>query len=250
MTRNSTKKHDPFHIAIEYLSQLYHLLLIFPMYSTEMAKQIAIFVIVVNKKASVMVIISSIQHLFCKYHHSMDALNSLQSKKNCKFKTILYFLFRVENDDSITEQATSKQNGNATDTSAVDPFDRDALANSPRKGSSTVGLSLRNLTSMTRNAQGPSLTNGDSGGNPIMLGNSTIALDSESESSMHNQSYKHRSTPKNPSSAKFEAFGTFVASSLIDLPETNALELVERFTSEIVKALITSKTPAITPDKD
>lgn len=128
----------------------------------------------------------------------------------------------------------------------MDPFGRDAIVNSLRKGSS-IGLSLRNLNSMTRN-QGPSLTNGDS--NPNVLGNSTIALDSESEElSMHNQSYK-RSSPKNPSSAKFEAFGTFVASSLIDLPETNALELVERFTSEIVKALIASKTTAIHPDKE
>lgn len=131
----------------------------------------------------------------------------------------------------------------------MDPFVRDALAHTPRKSTSSLGLSLRNLTSMTRSAQGPTLTNGDSS-NPIVLGNSTIALDSESESSMHNQSYKHRSTPKNPSSAKFEAFGTFVASSLIDLPETNALELVERFTSEIVRALITSKTTSTTPDKE
>lgn len=129
----------------------------------------------------------------------------------------------------------------------MEPFNRDTLVNSQRKGSS-LGLSLRNLNSMTRSTQGQSLTNGDS--NPIMLGNSTIALDSESESSMHNQSYKHRLTPKNPSSAKFEAFGTFIASSLIDLPETNALELVERFTSELVKALIASKTTAITPDKE
>lgn len=129
----------------------------------------------------------------------------------------------------------------------MDPFGRDALVNSQRKGSS-IGLSLRNLTSMTRN-QGPSLTNGDSNPNN-MMGNSTIALDSESEElSMHNHSYK-RSTQKNPSSAKFEAFGTFVATSLIDLPETNALELVERFTSEIVKALIASKTTAINQDKE
>lgn len=81
------------------------------------------------------------------------------------------------------------------------------------------------------------MTNGDISQNQ----NQPIALDSESEMSTHNQSYKH-STPKNPSSAKFEAFGNFIATSLIDLPETNALELVEKFTSEIVKALITSKT--------
>lgn len=72
-----------------------------------------------------------------------------------------------------------------------------------------------------------------------MNGNRSAAHgESESQSSFH---------PKfnyNSPTAKFEAFGNFVASSLTDLPETKALELVERFTSELVKALVVSKSAA------
>lgn len=91
------------------------------------------------------------------------------------------------------------------------------------------------------------MTNGENVQNTAS--NQTIALDSESEVSTQNHSYK-RTTPKNPSSAKFEAFGHFLASSLIDLPEKNALELVEKFTSEIVKSLIASKTMPDSTDKE
>lgn len=91
------------------------------------------------------------------------------------------------------------------------------------------------------------MTNGDNIQNTAS--NQTIALDSESEVSTQNQSYK-RTPQKNPSTAKFEAFGHFLASSLIDLPEKNALELVEKFTSEIVKSLIASKSIPDTPDKE
>lgn len=95
--------------------------------------------------------------------------------------------------------------------------------------------------------QPPPMTNGNNSHNTA--NNQTIPLDSESEISTHNQSYK-RTSSKNPSSAKFEAFGNFLASSLIDLPEKNALELVEKFTSEIVKTLIASKTRAASPEKE
>lgn len=40
-----------------------------------------------------------------------------------------------------------------------------------------------------------------------------------------------------PREYKYNAFGNFVASSLLDLPQKMALELVEKFTSDIVKAL-------------
>ncbi|KAJ6641705.1 hypothetical protein Bhyg_06645, partial [Pseudolycoriella hygida] len=40
-------------------------------------------------------------------------------------------------------------------------------------------------------------------------------------------------------SHKFEAFGSFVSNSLQDLPQHKALEMVDRFTSDIVHALIT-----------
>lgn len=39
-------------------------------------------------------------------------------------------------------------------------------------------------------------------------------------------------------SDKFEAFGNFVTASLQDLPETKSLEIIEKFTNEIVRALI------------
>lgn len=156
-------------------------------------------------------------------------------------------IFRVENDDSITEDP-SKQNGNTQDSSDANPF---ALRNAQQK-SPAIGLSLRNLNSMRHHQPPPPppppMTNGDSNHNAGA--NQTIALDSESEMSIaQNQSYK-RILPKNPSSAKFEAFGKFVASSLIDLPEKSALDLVEKFTSEIVKTLIASKTATATPERE
>ncbi|XP_031635920.1 uncharacterized protein LOC116348876 [Contarinia nasturtii] len=143
--------------------------------------------------------------------------------------------FLDENDDSITGD-TTKQNGNAQNSNATNPNVRESLINTQTK-SPTIDISLRDLRSMRH--QPPPMTNGDISQN--ITASQTIALDSESEMSTHDQSYKH-STPRNPSSAKFEAFGNFVATSLVDLPETNALELVEKFTSEIVKALILSKT--------
>lgn len=68
--------------------------------------------------------------------------------------------------------------------------------------------------------------------------NGTNQIDSESQSSF--QPKFNLSSP----TAKFEAFGNFVASSLTDLPETKALELIEKFTSELVRTLITTKTNA------
>lgn len=151
--------------------------------------------------------------------------------------------FRVENDDSISEEP-HKQNGTGSEAGIVNPFSRESLVNVQQKAP-TISLSLRNLTAM-RN-QAPQMTNGDS--NPNMTSNQTIALDSDSEMSTQNHSYK-RSTPKIPSSAKFEAFGHFIASSLIDLPEKDALELVEKFTSDLVRTLIAAKTATVMPDKE
>lgn len=145
-----------------------------------------------------------------------------------------YNIFRVENEDSITEDP-SKQNETVQDSGTSNPFA------SIQKRGPAIGLSLRNLNSM-RHKPLP-MTNGDIN----QKTNQTIALDSESEISTQNRSFK-RTYSKNPSTAKFEAFGHFVASSLIDLPEKNALALVEKFTSEIVKSLIASKTMAETPE--
>lgn len=69
--------------------------------------------------------------------------------------------------------------------------------------------------------------------------NAIIPVDSESQSSLQNQSYTHNAIKYYRSPiAKFEAFGNFVVSSLADMPEQKALELVEKFTSDIVKTLI------------
>lgn len=70
--------------------------------------------------------------------------------------------------------------------------------------------------------------------------NSIMQADSESQSSLHHPSAFHPKYYRSPM-AKFEAFGNFVVSSLTELPERKALELVEKFTSDLVKALITSK---------
>lgn len=145
----------------------------------------------------------------------------------------------MENDDSITEEPT-KENGNADDSNATHTFAREQLLDAHQK-SPTISLSLRNLNSMRNQQQPIPMTNGDSRQNVGV--HQTIALDSESEMSTHNQSYK-RQMPKNPSAAKFEAFGHFIGSSLIDLPEKDALELVEKFTCEIVRTLIASKDTA------
>lgn len=193
-----------------------------------------------NRRATVMAKILSIRRRSCKFQLRNDLSMTV-------FNNIPNFspIFRVENDDSITEDP-DKQNGNANDSGATHAFARDQLMNA-QQNSPAVGLSLRSLNSM-RSQQPPTpLTNGDS--SQIIGANQTIALDSESEMSTHNQSYK-RSSSKNPSAAKFEAFGQFIASSLIDLPEKNALELVEKFTSEIVKTLITSKSAATNTNAD
>lgn len=77
---------------------------------------------------------------------------------------------------------------------------------------SSSGLTLRNINTLKRTLQ-------------------TDDIDTSEESS-----------PKQPkihqTSDKFNAFGSFIASSLQDLPETKALEIIEKFTNEIVRALI------------
>lgn len=142
-----------------------------------------------------------------------------------KIKFSLIF-FRVENDDSITE-TSHNPNENGGDSNAYS-------RKSDSQPNQSINLSLRSLNSL-RNQDQP-MTNGS-------RQHSTIALDSESEASVQQTSHR-RTFERNPSSAKFDAFGNFVATSLIDMPERMALELVEKFTSEIVKSLIAAKTPA------
>jgi len=47
-----------------------------------------------------------------------------------------------------------------------------------------------------------------------------------------------REAKMHKASDKFEAFGNFVTASLQDLPENKSLEIIEKFTNEIVRALI------------
>lgn len=157
------------------------------------------------------------------------------------FREIVFFfakervilgICRLENDDSITETTENPaENGcDATgenSTGDIQPSNRSA------------NLSVRSLNTL-RNHEQP-MTNGH-GNSRQYLANSTIAVDSDSENSMHNTP-RRRLTEKSPSSAKYQAFGNFISTSLIDLPEQNALELVELFTSEMVKALIAAKKP-------
>lgn len=68
-----------------------------------------------------------------------------------------------------------------------------------------------------------------------------IPVDSESQSSIQNNSYMRRvqyKKSRHTYSDKYEAFGNFIATSLTDLSEEKALKLVEKFTGDIVKALL------------
>lgn len=121
-----------------------------------------------------------------------------------------------------------------------EPISRNA-AIQPPPPISRMNLSIRNINSLQREHQ--ALTNGDAttsnrGSKP------PIELDSGSEMSTPNQSRRATNSRKEPSHDKFHAFGQFMASSLIDMPEKNALELVEKFTIEIVQKLIAAKSIA------
>lgn len=63
-------------------------------------------------------------------------------------------------------------------------------------------------------------------------------MDENNTSSEQNPTQQAKQPKLHQTSDKFNAFGTFIASSLQDLPETKALEIIEKFTNEIVRALI------------
>lgn len=149
------------------------------------------------------------------------------------------FSHRVENEDSNGEQ-TSKHNdvGRESNSSAPRLYSQnvDPAANQPKTKS--LNLTIRNLNSIS--SQNQLIQNGRCNRNSSNS-NLPIAVDSESESSVHNQYGYGQNAHENISAAKFEAFGKFISSSLIDLPEHSALQLVEKFTTEIVRTLIQSK---------
>lgn len=63
--------------------------------------------------------------------------------------------------------------------------------------------------------------------------------------SQQQQQHLLRQQVPHQSSDKFNAFGMFLTSSLLDMPENKALGLIEKFTNEIVRALI-DKTSTVT----
>lgn len=161
----------------------------------------------------------------------------------------------TENDDIIEEHDHSE-----TSEKRAESIHRNLDVDEPSPPAMTrMNLSLRNLHSL-QGDQRP-LTNGTGRGNA-----STIDVDSDTDQSEPNHSHRmsgnrtqqqHQYQPQpqqqlpqlQPAHDKFRAFGQFVASSLIDLPEKSALELVEKFTREIVQTLIAVKTPAPTTDQ-
>lgn len=106
------------------------------------------------------------------------------------------------------------------------------------------GVTLRNINALKDHPSSGMNGDGDGGGGDISRINNNISsnrhIDCESRSSLHHPSSFHPKYYRSPI-AKFEAFGNFVVSALTDLPEPKALELVEKFTSDLVRALITSK---------
>lgn len=134
-----------------------------------------------------------------------------------------------------------------------EPINRDPTLIDPPQPISRMNLNIRNLNSLQADHR-PSLTNGNGGTSARGGNHSTIDLESESELSASHQSRHIGSTSgaggtagnrKLPTHNKFHSFGQFVASSLIDMPETKALELVQRITGEIVQTLIAAKSPKI-----
>lgn len=59
----------------------------------------------------------------------------------------------------------------------------------------------------------------------------------------HHLNGEMQQRPPHQSSDKFNAFGLFLTSSLLDMPENKALGLIEKFTNDIVRALIDPLTP-------
>lgn len=124
----------------------------------------------------------------------------------------------------------------------------DSLKNSnhhQQHSQSPTNSCLRNTNSTTNSAASPAVvaTATHSGGDnsTTAVGNSVIPIDSESQSSIQNNSYMRRvpyKKSRHTFSDKYEAFGNFIATSLTDLSEEKALKLVEKFTGDIVKALL------------
>lgn len=78
-------------------------------------------------------------------------------------------------------------------------------------------ITLRNINSLKRS-----------------LNNEITALNND----LQRPAAKRQKDEYHQSSDKFNAFGAFLTSALLDMPEKRALELVEKFTNELVKALL------------
>lgn len=109
-------------------------------------------------------------------------------------------------------------------------------------------LTLRNINSMKRsyaaeNSMSHSYPNKFKMPRPDFYG--TAGFRQQQQYGQHHQQMLHRQVAPSGSrpaphhaSDKFSAFGSFITSSLLDLPEDKALQLVEKFTNDLVRALI------------
>lgn len=89
-----------------------------------------------------------------------------------------------------------------------------------------VNISYRNYSNGTSNGHGhkPSLA--------------VRSINSLKRSLQDRTVVSYRDQKEHKASDKFEAFGNFVSASLQDLPENKSLEIIEKVTNEIVRALI------------
>lgn len=132
----------------------------------------------------------------------------------------------------------------------------------PRPGAGGNNLLLRNINSLKRSYPSAAETNNST---PKMFGskfkmpshnNGSFASSANNfqqqlaanNSGIGNHHHHHlngelQQRQPHQSSDKFSAFGLFLTSSLLDMPENKALGLIEKFTNDIVRALIDPSTP-------
>lgn len=115
-----------------------------------------------------------------------------------------------------------------------------------------ANISLRNINSLKRKRSKSPLSGGPSASS--IANNCSVQMNDCESQNMLNHSGRSMMTIAHATSAavaaprirtpadKFDAFGNFIVSSLTDLPEHKALELVEKFTCDIVKALLSKDT--------
>lgn len=189
----------------------------------------------------------------------------MHSELLCSRLNVNFFsLFSVDDNDSSSEQ---QSNGNDVEKDAEMQSNNQQISHS-MPNNSALNIAVRNIDSLKtsnhhqQNSQSPTnscLRNNSTNSatssailaaaamnsgvnNAAAAGaNSVVPIDSESQSSIQNNSYMRRvpyKKSRHTFSDKYEAFGNFIATSLTDLSEEKALKLIEKFTGDIVKALL------------